>query len=174
MRSLAAIIAITASAAVSVSDGNDVRGRLDLKSVEAAGRTTFIQVTITTWDGWRPRLLAGKPNRPGRNRLTVLYDVNGDKRADFRGRVIYAGGRLSLWLSGRGSQFDAVGVHRPNRRTVTFTHPVDVLLKARAAHDIFVAVTSKTCRTSCSDRAPNGRRWLTVPVGAAPPPPPPA
>ncbi|SRR6266545_2203658 len=158
-------------------DPNDVRGKLDLRKVTAAREEPLLRMNIITYGVWRSRLLrgAGGPHA-GPNKLTVLYDVNGDKRADYTGRIIYEGTRLALWITGKKSQFEPVPVRRPTRRSVTFRHPVDIFFKGspRDVEVIWIRVTSlyrkagTACARGCRDRAPN-RAWMKIVFRQHPP-----
>ena len=169
MRSVALVAVLLAAGTTFARDGNDAAGKLDLKAMTAARDGTLILVTIGTWERWPAKLLAGNGPQQGSKRLTVLYDVNGDGKADYRGRIISNGGRLALWISGRGRNFEPIPVRRPTRSSVAFTHPTDVLVK-NETKKLLLAFTSKTCTHGCADRMPN-RGW--IPVVFKPPPPPP-
>jgi hypothetical protein len=169
VRSIALVAVLLAAGTTIATDGNDVAGKLDLKAMTAARDGTLIRVTVSTWDRWPAKLLAGNGPQQGAKRLTVLYDVTGDGKPDYRGRIVYNGGRLALWISGRGSHFEPVRVTRPTRSSVAFTHPTDVMVK-NETKKLFLAFTSKTCARGCADRLPN-RGW--IPVLFKPPPPPP-
>ena len=168
MRIIALIAVLLTVGTTIATDRNDVAGKLDLKSMTAVRDGTVIRLTIGTWDRWSPKLLAGNGPSQGSKRLTVLYDVDGDGKADYRGRIVYNGGRLALWLSGRGSNFEPVRVTRPTRSSVAFTHPTDVMLTSKT-QTILLAFTSKGCARGCTDRMPN-RGWIPVPFKPPPPP----
>jgi len=117
-------------------------GKLDFRRVRIVQpvRCCFFSVTISTWGDWSDKLLptfsSGIPSPlRGKNRLTVLYDVNGDRKPDFIGRIIYAGQGESgnptavLWIihpATRTSFDHPLGVERPTASSASFLSPVDV------------------------------------------------
>ena len=161
MRLLALIgVALVAAGATAVSDPNDVAGKLDLKSAKAVAKGQLLRLTIGTWDPWSSKVLVGLGSLAGRNRLIVLYDVNGDHVADYTGRIVYRNGRLSLWITGRGNQYEPVPVSRPSRTAVTYTHPVDVLFTKPSQTRLNIAVTSTYA--GARDRMPDAPGWMAV------------
>jgi hypothetical protein len=104
------------------------------------------------------------PGEQGRNRITVLYDVDLDGGADYRGRFIFADGDLSVHLSGSGSAFEPIPVERPDNRTAQFVHPVDVLfLSVSGSTEGEVQIQARTVYEGAGDRAPD-RGWLRVSI----------
>ena len=98
------------------------------------------------------------PHKDGKSRLTVLYDVNGDGRADFTGRIVYRG-RLSLWITGRRQSFELVPVSRPTPTSAYFVHRVDVLFSGRETKTLVIAITS--VNGTHRDRMPD-KGWAPV------------
>ena len=93
--------------------------------------------------------------------MTVFYDVDLDGKTDYRARIVFAGGRLSAFISGSGSQFEPVRVRRPDDFTATFTHPVDIFTKLPANGDI--QLRAQTVYAGEEDRAPDDGQWIGVP-----------
>jgi hypothetical protein len=147
-------------------DGNDVGGPLDLEMASAVRTGDLLAVSVTTFEPWTDDVLTGpRRDRQGPNRLTVLYDVDLDGRADYTGKVIFAGKALSLVLSGEGQAFEPVPVERPDDATAQFIHPVDVLFvvagetEVESDADIQVAVESRAL--GFRDRIP-AEGWILV------------
>jgi hypothetical protein len=147
-------------------DLNDVGGPLDLESASAVRTGDLLAVSVTTYEGWDDDVLRGpRLDRPGRNRLTVLYDIDLDGRADYTGRIIFADEALSLVLAGEGQAFEPVPVERPDDATAQFVHPVDVFFvvpgqaEIETETDIQVAVASDAL--GFRDRIP-GEGWILV------------
>jgi hypothetical protein len=146
-------------------DGNDVGGPLDLESATAVRTGDLLAVSVTTYEGWDDAVLRGpRLDRQGPNRLTVLYDIDMDRRADYTGKVIFAAGALSLVMAGAGKAFEPVPVERPDDATAQFVHPVDVFVilgeaETESETDIQVAVESRAL--GFKDRIPT-EGWLLV------------
>ena len=174
---LAAIAAVAAPlvlATTTASDPNDTAGKLDFKSAKAARDGQLLHFTITTYDGWASSMLQGKNGSAGpmagRNAMTVLYDVNKDGRADYQGKLLYFQKHLRLWISGKRSNFEPLPVKRPNSKTASFTHPVDVFYRTPGTKTLRLAVTSMDRDSvgcglpvlgGCKDRIPNSG-WIPV------------
>ena len=142
-------------------DPDDVPGQLDLRDLTATRHGDLISVSVKTYDPWSSNVLVGSPTDVGPNRLTVFYDIDLDGHSDRRGRIIFAGGRLSLFLSGGGQQFEAVPVERPNNVTAQYVHPVDIFFVDTSSQtDIQVRV--KSFYNGEEDRAPD-HGWVGVP-----------
>jgi hypothetical protein len=146
-------------------DLNDVGGPLDLEVASAVRTGDLLAVSVTMHEGWDDDVLAGpRLDRQGPNRLTVLYDVDLDGRTDYRGKIIFAEGALSLVLEGEGQAFEPVPVERPDDATAQFVHPVDVFFVAREGEihsdvDIQLAVESRAL--GFKDRVP-AEGWILV------------
>ena len=152
-------------------DLNDVGGPLDLEMASAVRTGDLLAVSVTTYEGWEDELLAGpRLDKQGPNRLTVLYDINLDGRADYTGKVIFAEGALSLVITGAGDAFEPVPVERPDDATAQVVHPVDVFFvilgesEIESETDIQVAVESSA--TGFKDRIP-ADSWILVPFAPA-------
>jgi hypothetical protein len=143
------------------TDPDDVSGSLDIRDFKARQGSGLLTVTLSTYDAWASSVLAGDPLSPGPNTMTVLYDVDLDGKTDYRARLVFAGGRLSAFISGSGSQFEPVPVRRPDATTVKFTHPVDIFLKRPPNGDM--QLRAQTVFEGEEDRAPDDGQWLGVP-----------
>lgn len=142
-------------------DADDVPGQLDIRDLTAKRNGDLISVSVKTYDPWSSNVLVGSPTEVGPNRLTVYYDIDLDGHSDRRGRIIFAGGQLSLFLSGGGQQFEAVPVERPNNVTAQYVHPVDIFFVDTSSQtDIQVRVAS--FYNGVADRAPD-HGWVGVP-----------
>lgn len=155
-----------------VSDPRDPAGQLDLRRLVAIQekRTGPLGVTITTWAAWDRSVLAGS----GSNRLMVLFDTNGDGRAEYEGRIVLSSGELVLLISGSGSQFEPLPVGRPNRTTLTLVvpgssppNPADRRVRI-AVQSVYVK-KGTSCAARCVDRIPDAG-WLTAGARPATPP----
>ena len=163
MRLAAVITLLLLPATTIVTDPRDAGGKLDLSGARAARDGALLRLTVSTYGPWASKLLRsggqGKSGPlPGRNRMTVLYDVTRDGRADYRGRVVYHG-RLAMWLTGRGQAFEPVPVSRPSASSARFVHPVDIFFTGRGVQKLGMAVT--TVNGTHRDRMPN-RGWFIV------------
>ncbi|MDQ2982738.1 MAG: hypothetical protein M3R70_02265 [Actinomycetota bacterium] len=162
---LLAIIALAGAASVTtlLSDANDVSGRLDLRSAKAVTASDTLSMEITAWGTWSSKALRAN----SKNRFTILYDVNNDRVADFTGRLVYGGGKLTLRLSGRGNSYEALPTRRPTPQSVSFVHPVDIMLPKPTQRRMQIAVVTKfvakgACKRACRDRMPNAPQWAVV------------
>ena len=164
MFAVAALLLVPAGAIA--NDPNDVGGKLDLRSVKAVQDGSLLQLTVSTYGPWASRLLrsGNGPSGPrvGLNALVVYYDVNGDGKTDYIGRIVYRGG-LFVRITGKGKAFEPVPVSRPTPSSASFTHPVDALFPegAPSPRKLRLAVVSLYRKR---DRAPN-KGWLTVTFG---------
>jgi hypothetical protein len=147
------------------TDPDDVHGRLDVRNLNATRMGDLLAVSLTTYEPWSSSTLAGPGGaEAGANRVTILYDIDLDGRADYRGRMIWAGGALSLFIAGSGSQFEPIPVERPDKTTAQFVHPVDVYFSAAgAATDVDIQIQARTVDDGEEDRAPDDAQWLGVP-----------
>jgi len=134
---------------------------LDIRDFTARQGNGLVTVSLSTDDAWASSVLAGDPLSPGPNTMTILYDVDLDGKADYRAKLVFAGGQLSAFISGSGSQFEPVPVRRPNANTVRFAHPVDIFTKLPSNGDI--QLRAQTVFEGNEDRAPDDGQWLGVP-----------
>lgn len=147
-------------------DGNDTGGPLDLESASAVRTGDLLAVSLTTYEAWDEAVVRGpRVDRPGPNRLTVLYDIDVDGRADYTGRIIFANGALSLVIAGNGQAFEPVPVERPDDAAAQFVHPLDVFFivagqaEIESETEIQVAVESEA--VGFRDRIP-ASGWIVV------------
>jgi hypothetical protein len=144
------------------NDPDDVDGQLDIRDLNATRTGDLLAVSLKTYEPWSSNVLVGTPLKAGTNQLTISYDVDLDGTADYRGRVIYAGGALSVFISGSGSEFEPIPVERPNDRTAQFVHPVDVFFLDAGSSEADIQIRAKTLYNGQEDRAPDSG-WLKVP-----------
>jgi hypothetical protein len=145
------------------NDLDDVEGQLDVRNFTATRAGDLLAVSLTTYEQWNSSVLAGPGGaKPGPNRITILYDADQDGVADYRGRMIWAGGELSLFIGGSGSQFEPVPIERPDSHTAQFVHPADVFFPSGSS-DVDIQVKAVTVYNGMEDKAPEGREWLGVP-----------
>jgi hypothetical protein len=150
-------------------DPDDVTSPLDLESVSAVRTGDLLAVSMTTYEEWGDEVLsAPRLDRPGPNRLTVLYDIDLDARADYTGEIIFAEGALSVLISGRGQAFEPVPVERPEDATAQFVHPVDVFFvvlgQEEVESDVDIQLAFQSVVEGAKDRAPD-RGWMLVAIG---------
>jgi hypothetical protein len=150
-------------------DPDDVTSPLDLEAVSAVRTGDLLAVSLTTYEEWGDEVLsAPRLGRPGPNRLTVLYDVDLDGRADYTGEIVFAEGALSVAIAGRGQAFEPVPVERPEDATAQFVHPVDVLFvvlgQEEVESDVDIQLAFESVVDGAKDRAPD-RGWMLVAVG---------
>lgn len=144
-------------------DPDDVSGQLDIRDLTAKRNGDLISVSLKTYDPWSSNVLVGSPTKVGPNRLTIFYDIDLDGHWDFRGRVIYAGGRLSVFLNGESTQLEPVPVERPNDTTAKYVHPMDVFfVPSGASSETDIQVRAKSFYNGEEDRAPD-HGWVGVP-----------
>lgn len=155
----------TAGPALPNADPDDVEGRLDVRNLNATRTGDLLAVSLTTYEPWSSSTLAGRgPAKQGANRITILYDVDLDGAADYLGRMIWAGGTLSLLIGGSGSQFEPVPVERPDNVTAQFVHPLDVLfITSGGSSEADIQIRARTVYEGEEDEAPDDGQWLGVP-----------
>ena len=150
-------------------DPDDVTSPLDFETVSAVRTGDLLAVSLTTYEEWGDEVLFGpRLDRPGPNRLTVLYDIDLDGRADYTGKIIFAEGTLSVVIAGRGQAFEPVPVERPDGAIAQFVHPVDVFFvvlgQDEVESDVDIQLAFESTVEGAKDRAPD-RGWLLVAVG---------
>jgi hypothetical protein len=161
VEALATSTATTTAPKSAGNDPDDVDGQLDIRDLNATRTGDLIAVSLKTYDPWSSNVLVGSPVKVGPNRLTVYYDLDLDGRADRRGRVIFAGNKLSVFLSGGGQQFEAVPVERPNDVTAQYVHPVDIFF-VNGSSDVDIQIRAESFYNGQTDRAPD-HGWIKVP-----------
>jgi hypothetical protein len=101
------------------TDPRDAGGKLDLRGARSVVSSRDCRVTISTWGTWNTTLLHGGNYAPGRNRLAVVYDLNGDGKADVTGYIISeAGGFIYLFLRTSTDTFSPAAAWRPTASSV--------------------------------------------------------
>jgi hypothetical protein len=152
-------------AGAGTTDPDDVSGSLDLKTVEGEREDDLLRLRLETYGPWAPTVLRGRGSsivKPGPNRMTVSYDTDLDGKPNYRGKVIFAGGSLSIVITGVGQAFEPVPVERTGGSEARFTHPLDVFfLDVGGPRDIQVAIRSEF--EGAKDRAPDSG-WLLLPA----------
>ncbi len=148
-------------------DPDDVEGPLDVRDVTARRDGDLLRTAITWYEPWASSILGGRSVvEPGTERITILYDIDLDGRADYRGAMALAEGFPGLFIAGRGQTFETVPVRRPNTTTAVVTHPVDVFFVVLGEQefdpeqDMQIAV--RTALETEIDRAPDSG-WVAVP-----------
>jgi hypothetical protein len=147
------------------TDPDDVEGQLDIRDLNATRTGDLLAVSLTTYEPWNSSVLAGPAvGEQGANRITILYDVDLDGQADYRGRMIWGDGALALRLSGSGSEFEPIPVERPDNVTVQFVHPVDFFfVPTGGSSDVDLQIRLRTLYSGQEDEAPDAGMWLGVP-----------
>ena len=172
MFSLLAVLAVTAwfflSASVAqadrrqISDGNDVSGRLDIRSASHGHAGARLVHRISTFGTWGNRLV----RRSGTNLFSLDISTDGDRRPERvvliysrNGRIIadvfrFSGGNLTLIGSASAS--------RPNARTVRVSIRRSRLGNpGRYRWNVYSQYKNAgACSNFCVDRAPNRGRVL--------------
>ncbi|MGH2776780.1 MAG: hypothetical protein ACRDJT_15325 [Actinomycetota bacterium] len=142
------------------TDGNDVRGMLDIRKVQTFGRNKNPGWKIITFS----RITAREMRDTGF--LMVYLDTFDDSRFDYYALVSSNGSRVqgTLWRDPAGNKRDRrVGklpAWRPNQRSVSLRVPLSKMNtggKSRTVYRWFVKTlfTGDNCRRVCIDRAPN-------------------
>jgi hypothetical protein len=150
------------------NDPDDVDGQLDVRNLNATRTRDLLAVSLTTYEPWSSNVLVGPgPNRYGPNRLTIFYDIDLDGTPDYRGKIVYSGGELSVYLTGEGQAFEPIPVERPNNVTAQFVHPVDIFfVPSGGSSEVDIQIRVKSLYNGQQDRAPDAGRWLRVPFQA--------
>jgi hypothetical protein len=158
-------LATTTSAEPAGNDPDEVEGQLDVRNLNTTRTGDLLAVSLSTYEPWSSNVLVGPgPNRYGPNRLTILYDIDLDGAPDYRGKIVYSGGELSLYLTGEGQAFEPVPVERPNNVTAQFVHPVDVFfVPSGGSSDVDVQIRLRSLYNGQEDEAPDAGKWLRVP-----------
>jgi hypothetical protein len=102
-----------------VTDPRDAGGSLDLRGARSVVSSRDCRVKISTWGTWNTSLLRGGNYAPGRNRLAVVYDLNGDGKADVTAYIISeARGAIYLFLRTSSDTFSPAAAWRPNASSI--------------------------------------------------------
>jgi hypothetical protein len=144
-------------------DPDDVEGQLDIRDLSAKQTSGLLAVSLKTYEPWSSNVLVGPaPNQAGPNRLVILYDVNLDGVPDYRGKIVFVGGNLSLSITGRGQAFEAIPVERPNNTTAQYVHPLDVFFPSGSSKKD-IQIQARSFYNGQQDKAPDDGMWLGVP-----------
>jgi hypothetical protein len=150
------VLAAAPAHATTVTDPDDVPGRLDVALVQAT-RTPYgaTKIKVTTHDAFRSRLL-----RPSsEHRFVILFDTDGAEGYEFRGRVVKTSNGLVLNIRGSGSSFEPLRVRRSDYTELHVIVPGDSPPGPSSAYRIKV----KTIFNGNVDRAPESG-WVRVPA----------
>ena len=133
------------------SDGNDSKGRLDLRSVTVSHSPTgAIVYRFVTFERWKPKMLG--PD----SFLLVQIDWNHDKMYERCAFIFFGGGKLRGSLSNCGRKFvQGLTVSKPSGKVAKITIP-----KSQLGADYWWAGASvwtgpAPCVNGCLDFAPN-------------------
>jgi hypothetical protein len=143
-----------------VTDPRDAGGKLDLRAAKRIGKDTTCLVTISTWGSWSSTILQGENYVPGKNKLLVLYDLNGDNKPDLTGQIIFVFNHY-LYLFIKASD----GNLRPGPATRTTPSSIAVQVCA-PLFDLesipkAVRVAFESVNRTHRDRMPN-RGWIRL------------
>jgi hypothetical protein len=151
-----------AGLSVSVTDPNDVPGRLDLELVRgvrtASGQP--ITFTIRTQSPFERAVLG-----PAANWVKVFLNVDIDSNVDYIGTIKKTGTTLNVFFSGQGANFEPIAVRRPSQRSLRFTVPGGAPLAPNGPVSMLVQshfVNSTTCNRGCLDAAPNSYSFIAL------------
>lgn len=115
----AALAAATALSEPLVTDPRDAGGKLDLRAARRIGQDRSCLVTISTWGSWSSTILEGSNYTPGKSKLLVLYDLNGDNRPDLTGYVIFVSNAyLYLFIRASDGNLPPAGGSRPTPSSI--------------------------------------------------------
>jgi hypothetical protein len=148
-------------------DPDDVDGPLDVRDVTATRDGDVLRTEITMYEPWPSSLLGHRSVvEPGTERITILYDIDLDGRADYRGAMALAEGFPGLFIAGRGQRFETVPVRRSSTTTAVVTHPVDVFFVVAGEEEVDpeqdIQIAVRTALETEIDRAPD-TGWVSVP-----------
>ncbi len=178
---LVAMVAFFAAAgvaragAVTVPDGDDVAGPLDIRSVSHGHTGAKLTHTIRTYAGWRLALLG--PKTP--NYFLLELSTRGGPAPERSILVFARKGRLVALVFGPGPKrryIGAASVKRPNRHMIRITLTrKQIGSPAGYKWQAFSYFKSKTtCRRGCFDPGPRVLHDIRAPKIVFPQPAPPA
>ncbi len=153
-----ATLAIASAPAVQVTDGKDVRGRLDVQRVSLDPGTDTPEWTVRTFASWRPSQLWD------RGFVVVFLDTMGDSRPDYYALIRSSGSTLdgSLWRdrqTGRDWKLGSLAVTRGSGDQVAVRVPLGRVQigASRTSFGWWVVTmyTGDTCRRTCIDHVPD-------------------
>jgi hypothetical protein len=141
------------------SDGNDVKGMLDIRKVQTFGWNKYPKWKII----FRSRMTVKEMRDAGF--FLVYLDTFGDSRFDYYALVSSNGSRMrgALWrdpVNKRDRRVGKLRVRRPDKSSVTVRVPLNMMNtggKERIDYRWFVKTLfiGNNCRRVCIDRVPN-------------------
>jgi hypothetical protein len=137
-----------------ITDGNDVPGRLDIRSATQGMHRRSVVHTISTYGTWTGRLLRFQESRF----LFIDFDTKAGPRADRIAVVFFYRGKLrAAVLSGRGRFRGWATASRPGSRSVTVRISRRLLGSPLGYRWIAASeyTSSTICPRGCLDRVPN-------------------
>jgi hypothetical protein len=156
----AAVPAATALSKPLVTDSHDAGGKLDLRAARRIGQDRSCLVSISTWSSWSSTILEGSNYTPGKNKLLVLYDLNGDNRPDLTGNVIFVSNSyLYLFIRASDGNLPPAGGSRPTPSSIAV--PVCRPLFDLQSLPTNVRVAFESVNRKHRDRMPN-RGWIRL------------
>jgi hypothetical protein len=157
-----AAAAVTAPSKPLATDPRDAGGKLDLRAARRIGQDRSCLVSISTWGSWSSTILQGANYVPGKNRLLVLYDLNGDNEVDLTGYVIFVSNAyLYLFISTSDGNLPPAGGTRPTPSSIAV--PVCRPLFGLQSIPRTVRVAFESVNRTHRDRMPN-RGWIRLRV----------
>jgi hypothetical protein len=157
----AAVAAATALSKPLVTDPRDAGGKLDLRAARRIGQDRSCLVTISTWGSWSSTILEGSNYAPGKKKLLVLYDLNGDNKADLTGYIIFVSNAyLYLFISTSDGNLAPARGSRPTPSSIAV--PVCTPLFGLQSIPRTPRVAFESVNRRHHDRMPN-RGWIRLP-----------
>ena len=146
-----------------VRDGQDTRGKLDLRRVEMK-RGTPRKWVIKTHEAYRANRIFDK------GYLLVYFDTFGTERADYYVLLQPTRSKIKgfLWKDRKPGNDDTrlagTRVRRANKRSITTSAPFRKMRTPGLTYRWHVRTiyTGKNCKRVCIDKAPDNR-WITEP-----------
>lgn len=169
---LAALPLLASANHQDVTDGNDVRGSLDVRRVEVKGTRGRPKWRLATYGSWSAAAIWDQGYG------LVYLDTFGSSRYDYYALVRSNGFslRASLWRdrkSAKDARVSTLHVARADHRSFTVEIPLRKLSipRSRLVYRWYAetVVTSEACPRSCLDRAPD-EGGVTEPVPGHKPP----
>jgi len=161
-REPATVAAATALSKPLVTDPrDDPASKLDLRAVRRVGHDrSECLVSISTWSPWSSTILEGSNYTPGKSKLVVLYDFNGDGKPDLTGYDIFTSNAyLYLFVEASDGGLPPAGGSRLSPSSVVI--PVCGPLVGLESRPTPVRVAFVSLSRSYWDRMPN-RGWIRL------------
>jgi hypothetical protein len=157
-----AAAAVTAPSRLLVTDPRDAGGKLDLRAARRIGQDRSCLVSISTWGSWSSTILEGSNYTPGKSKLLVLYDLNGDNKPDLTGQIIFVfNNYLYLFIRASDGNLAPAGGSRPTPSSIAV--PVCRPLFGLQSIPRTVRVAFESVNRTHRDRMPN-RGWIRLRV----------